>query len=171
MEKGNKWELIKDIVKRPATHEVRNSYGAWYYYRKFKCPYGQKISYQDFSAILKLMNTKLAEQLIETGDVVFPNEMGGLYVRVSERKLRLEDGKIKGLAVSWAQTISLWLSDEEARENKTLVREENRTLAKVHFRRARARFLHKSIYTLTVCRRIRVSIYNRIHEGHKYIFK
>lgn len=159
-------------MRRPPHNKVRNSYGAEDFYRDFRktCPRGKKISYRDYISIIKLMNSKIVDELVEIGDITFPQDMGGLYVRIANRKLRLEKGRVKGLAVDWASTISLWLSDSEAREAKTIVRREERTLAKVLFRRTKALFTYKTIYSFDVYRRTKVRIYNRIHEGHKYIY-
>lgn len=172
-ETENKWEQTKPLMKRASQFKVRNSYGAEDFYRDFRktCPRGKKISYQEYVSIIKLMNSKIVDELVETGDVVFPQDMGGLYIKIAERKLRLENGRVKGLAVDWASTVSLWLSDPEAREAKTIVRREERTLARVLFRRTRALFQYKTIFSFDIYRRTKVRIYDRIHEGHKYIFK
>lgn len=173
MEKKTRWAQIREGVKKASKHEIRNSYKIRDFYRDFvkTCPRGNKISCKDYSSIIKLMNSKIIDELIEVGDVVFPQEMGGLYIKVTERKLRLVNGKIRGLNIDWSATAALWMVDEEARLAKTVVRDEKRILASVNYRRARAIFPFRSIYALRISRRHMARIYNRIHGGHNYIFK
>ena len=73
--------------------------------------------------------------------------MGGLELRKVERDIEFKDGKLViKLPVNWDATLKLWYQDEDAYNNKTLVRFEDREVFIIYYNKWSATYNNKSYY-------------------------
>lgn len=106
--------------------------------------------------------------LIEGHDITLPNKMGRLEVRKYESTIKITDKGIKtNLPIDWDRTLKLWEEDEEAHQNKTLVKMEEKEIFKIWYNRIRANYTNKTYYRFNVNRALKIKLKERIKE-HKF---
>lgn len=162
-------EFIKDIkkVKKERHHKVNNSYGskdAFHYYRKIK-PNDSKYVLTDceYLRIIRLINNRLRDYLIEGKDVLLPEKMGRLELRKRINKIKFVNGKLKtNLPVDWNATLKLWYSNPSSKNKKQLVRQENTNTFSVFYNRNKANYNNKSFYEFTTNREIKLGLKKNI---------
>lgn len=155
-------------------HKIKNSLGvqkAFLWCRK-NCDFSQKLVEKDFYKILRTVNKLLAQEILEGRDVVFPQRMGQLEPRRYETYVKFVDGKLKTTrGVNWKATLELWRTDNEAREDKILVRNEDNTAYKIFYNRARANYNNKSLIQFKPNRELTAELNKRGKEGLVDAFK
>ena len=149
-------------LQNTRTHKVTNSlgsYDAYKYIRKNKWfNIGRPLTEHEFYQIIRRINNYLAEELINGNDVIFPNRMGKLELR-KRNSLPVIDknGNLKvTYAIDWDSTLKLWYEDEEAFNNKTLVRLPERNIFRIKYKKNTANYNNKSLKELKVNRNIKV---------------
>lgn len=157
-------------VGQPHIFKVTNSNGnkeAWRWLKKNKwLDLGQPITEKEFGIIIKTINQHLQDQLIQGKDINLPHRMGRIEIRKFEAKLDFKDGKIvTNLPVDWDRTLKLWYEDEYAKENKTLIRQENRTRFGVHYDKTKANYNNKIFYQFIPNRSVKIGLKNNIING------
>ena len=165
-------EFKKSVRKVSETrkHKVNNSWGvydAYKYIRKNKWFYiGKNVSQKDFYAIVRGVNQILAEAISEGTMVTLPEHMGTLQVRKRPVKSFIKNGKlITNRGIDWNRTIELWAQDEEAKENKTLIRHENNEVFRVWYKKWDARYKNKSFYEFLTNRALKNKISSKARKG------
>lgn len=118
--------------------------------------------------IVRSINYKIADLLVEGHPIIFPKRLGGLEVRKYKPTTKIDGktGKIRSsLAVNWNATFKLWAEDEECRKNKTIVRIETDYIYKFYFNQCKAKFNNKEYYTFKVNQRVRKLLKNKADNG------
>ncbi len=130
----------------------------------------------DSKTYVKIVNgfiQHLVERLFITGGVMFPQRLGNLSVIGKKVKVKIEDGKIVGLAPDWQNTKKLWARDPEARENKQLVYHFNEHTNSIRYRffwsKARALMANKTLFTLKMTRTNKRKLAKLIKSGKEYL--
>lgn len=171
-------EFIKEIkkVKGKRKHNVNNSYGtksAFFYYRKIR-PQEHKYVLTDleYMHIIRAINNRLRDFLIEGKDIHLPEKMGQLEVRKRQNSISFKDGKMHTtLPVNWEATLKLWHEDPECYATRTLVREEDRETFKVYYNKNKANYNNKSFYQFSTNREIKIGLKNNIKLNKLDAFK
>jgi len=93
--------------------------------------------------------------------------MGKLQLKKEQRGVIInKDGTMKvTYPVDWKATLKLWFEDEEAREQKLLIRMNSKCVYKVHFDKWDATFNNKIFYDFTLNRYIKQGLKNNINNG------
>ena len=158
-------------LQNTRTHKVTNSlgsYDAYKYIRKNKWfNIGRPLTEHEFYQIIRRINNYLAEELINGNDVIFPNRMGKLELR-KRNSLPIIDknGNLKvTYAIDWDNTLKLWYEDEEAFNNKTLVRLPERNIFRIKYNKNTANYNNKSFMELQVNRNIKVRLKQKIKNN------
>ena len=153
------------------THKITNSlgvYDAYKYIRKNKWfNIGRPLTEHEFYQIIRRINNYLAEELINGNDVIFPNRMGKLELR-KRNSLPIIDknGNLKvTYAIDWDNTLKLWYEDEEALNNKTLVRLPERNIFRIKYNKNTANYNNKSFMEFQVNRNIKVRLKQKIKNN------
>jgi len=117
---------------------------AYKYFMKNK-PDGYYMSLNDFSNIISRANSYLGDMFVRDGTIDLP-----FYI--VEPKI-MPDGSIKYTApIDWAATNVLWRQDEEAREQKTLIRRIADRYFKVCYDPRFSNIKNRSIWQMRVSR-------------------
>lgn len=161
-------EIKKANTKKQA--KIRNSWGiydAYKHIRKNKWyNIGRPLKEHEFYSIIREVNKLLAEDIANGKTVVFPFRMGKLELRKYECGVKLVDGKLKiGYPINWEDTIRLWFEDEEAKKNKTLLRNEEKYTYRVKYCKYDANYENKSFYQFALNRFIKIALKDNIHNG------
>ena len=92
--------------------------------------------------------------------------MGKLELRKFQKGVSLVDGKLKiTYPINWEDTLKLWFEDEEAKKNKTLVRNECDFVYHVRYDKYDATYENKSFYQFTLNRFIKIKLKDKILKG------
>lgn len=133
--------LLAEIQKLHSTkkHYIKNSFGIKLIFQELRRrKFYNKLTVTDsqFYAIIKEVNTLLAEQLCKGLIVKLPYGLGQLETFKINTTVKFENNKlVTNKPVDWKKTLDLWLSDEECYRNKTLIRREIKALIKLHWNR------------------------------------
>ena len=170
----NSYKDFKSVIQglqNTRTHKVTNSlgsYDAYKYIRKNKWfNIGRPLTEHEFYQIIRRINNYLAEELINGNDVIFPNRMGKLELR-KRNALPIIDknGNLKvTYAIDWDNTLKLWYEDEEAFNNKTLVRLPERNIFRIKYNKNTANYNNKSFMEFQVNRNIKVRLKQKIKNN------
>lgn len=164
-----KYKILKRDQSRK--HEVKNSWGvydAYKYYRKIR-PKESKYVLKDvqFFSIVRKINNYLQDNIARGEDIVFPQRMGRLEIRKSDKTFNIKDGKVTNyLPIDWNSTLELWGTDEECFKNKTLVKYNNKELYIIHYNRSKAEYTNKSFYVFKPNRELKIKLHKNIEEGN-----
>ena len=152
------------------SHKVSGSlgvYDAYKWIRKNKwLNIGSPISEHDFYSIIRGINNCLANELIKGTDINLPHRLGRLEVRKNVARYTMKDDKVKtNLPVDWDATLKLWYEDQEAYDDKTLVKQEEKEIFKVVYNKSKAEYTNKSFYQFDLNRDIKRRLKQQIREG------
>ena len=158
-------------LQNTRTHKITNSlgvYDAYKYLRKNKWfDIGRPLTEHEFYQIIRRINNYLADELVNGNDIIFPNRMGKLELR-KRNSLPIIDkkGNIKvTYAIDWDNTLKLWYEDEEAFNNKTLVKIPERNIFRVKYNKDTANYENKSFMEFQVNRNIKTRLKQKIKNN------
>lgn len=172
MEERSFTEFVTERIKRRGKKKMKvtNSFGVYDAYKKMRknnwYGLGKSVTEKDFYAIIRGVNNLLAQELINGREVVLPMRMGKLELRKKERGVSIVNGKLRiGYPVDWGETLRLWFEDEEARNNKTVLRDESPMGYKVRYDKFKANYINQSYYQFTLNRKIKEGLKENIKNG------
>lgn len=154
---------LKADKKRKTKYKINNSYGTQHIYRycitNKLIPH--KLPYKTFSHIIKTIHESFIEDVLNNRQVIFPNSMGGLVMYKKLQKKAYDK-----LPVDWDRTLRLWYEDEEAEQQKILVRYENKYLYKIQYLYDKASdHKNSSYYWFNVSRTFKKKLIDRINDN------
>ena len=165
------FKLAIQGLQNTRTHKITNSlgvYNAYKYIRKNKWfNIGRPLTEHEFYQIIRRVNNYLAEELVNGNDITFPNRMGKLELR-KRNSLPVIDknGSLKvTYAIDWDSTLKLWYDDEEAFNNKTLVRIPERSIFRVKYNKDAANYENKSFMEFQINRDIKTRLKQKIKNN------
>lgn len=173
------YEEFKSEVQHlssPRKHKVTNSigvYSAYKWIRKNKwLNIGRPLTEHEFYSIIRKVNDYLADSFLHGNDIKLPHRMGRIELRKYDVRVSFDGEKVKtNLPIDWDRTLKLWYEDEEAYENKTLVKVEEKEIFKVYYNRQLANYNNQSFYEFNVNRELKKRLKQRIKEGKLDAFK
>ena len=158
-------------LQNTRTHKITNSlgvYDAYKYIRKNKWfNIDRSLTEHEFYQIIRRINNYLAEELINGNDIIFPNRMGKLELRKRNSLPVIDNnGNLKvTYAIDWDNTLKLWYEDEEAFNNKTLVKIPERNIFRVKYNKDTANYENKSFMEFQVNRDIKTRLKQKIKNN------
>lgn len=149
--------------------------GSWGIYDAYKLcrknhwfDIGRPVTEKEFYAIVRGVNRHIADNIANGETIRFPEGMGMLELTKFKCGARLVEGKLKvTYPVDWSETLKLWYNDEEARQNKTLLRNENPWAYQVKYRTLgkNADYENKVFYQFTLNSFIKKALSRNIKQG------
>lgn len=178
-EEHKKWKEFRTSVchlNEHRTHKVSGSlgvYDAYKFLRKRKwLNIGRPLTEHEFYSIIRKVNDYLADSFLHGNDIKLPHRMGRIELRKYDARVSFDGEKVKtNLPIDWDRTLKLWYEDEEAYENKTLVKMEEKEIFKVYYNRQLADYNNQSFYEFNVNRELKKRLKQRIKEGKIDAFK
>ena len=178
-EEYKKWKEFRTSVchlNEYRTHKVSGSlgvYDAYKFLRKRKwLNIGRPLTEHEFYSIIRKVNDYLADSFLHGNDIKLPHRMGRIELRKYDVRVSFDGEKVKtNLPIDWDRTLKLWYEDEEAYENKTLVKVEEKEIFKVYYNRQLADYNNQSFYEFNVNRELKKRLKQRIKEGKLDAFK
>lgn len=160
--------MIEDIknVSKPRSHKIKNSLGLTQAFKFYSKTQVNPLNNQQYSKIIRLVNLKLQDYIINGNIFKMPCRMGELYLTKNNTHVYKKDGKIRTTyPIDWKQTLELWDTDDEARTNKTLIRNVVNEVYKVHYNKKKANYKNQTVYNFKVNRDFKIKIKNSVLEG------
>lgn len=178
-EEYKKWKEFRTSVCHLNEHRTRKVsgslgvYDAYKYIRKNKWfDIGRPLTEHEFYSIIRKVNDYLADSFLHGNDIKLPHRMGRIELRKYDVRVSFDGEKVKtNLPIDWDRTLKLWYEDEEAYENKTLVKVEEKEIFKVYYNRQLADYNNQSFYEFNVNRELKKRLKQRIKEGKLDAFK
>lgn len=167
-------EFIKNVKKVSGNriHKVTNSLGVkdcFNHYRKNR-PREKKfvVSEKDYFRIIRTLNAEIATQLSKGYEVKLPYRVGSLLVEKFEISPRLdENGKLVFRApIDWDATLKLWYESPEDKENKTLLKIEQREICKVVYNKKNVTYTNNSFVMFSPTRELKRKIKKELTYGY-----
>lgn len=165
-------EFIQKLkkVSDKRNHKVSNSYGVrdgFNYYRKIR-PKDSKYVLEDieYYKIIRTINNKIKDKILEGKDIVLPQRMGKLELRKTQKGVRFSDGKlVNTYPINWDKTLKLWYEDEDAYNRKVLVRDESREVFKLRYDKYNATYNNKAFYQFSTNRDLKIKLKEKIQNN------
>lgn len=154
----------------PKNVKVKNSWGIYDAYKYIRkngwYNIGRPLKEHEFYSIIRSINNLLAEELKKGNTVVFPCRMGSLELRKRNAGVSIIDGKLKNTyPIDWDSTVKLWYEDAEARENKTLLRNETKEVYSIKYNKFKVNYKNKTFYEFQINRFIKRALKDSIIKG------
>lgn len=144
-------------------------------YEHYKTLTDKPVKYSLYSRIIKDFMKFLVSQLLETGKILLPEKLGFIHILGITSKVKVEDGKIKGLAPDWKSTKELWSVDEEAKKAKTIIYHFNEQTNGVRYcvkwDRKRVIVSNKFLYDFKLARKVKRDLSQMIQNKKEYYIK
>ena len=129
---------------------------------------GRPVTEKEFYAVVRGVNKLIAENIANGETVKFPERMGMLELTKHKCGAKLVEGKLKiNYPVDWSETLKLWFNDEEARKDKTILRNETPYVYHIKYRvnGEHANYENKMFYQFTLNTFIKEAISRNIKKG------
>lgn len=168
--------MVRTHVKPPHPEKkpIRNSWGVYDYYKYYRKirPKGRDWALKEgeYYAIIREVNQRISQNLIEGEELVLPERMGKLRPMIKRYRTYVKDGKIYCTKpVDWERTFALWEEHPEEKEKRTIVYVDKEETGFVFYDRRRALYRNRIFYHIRpmtcvmdgICRNIR----NRTFRG------
>ena len=150
--------------------KVSGSYGVYDVYKKLRKTgwpgIGKHVDSKDFYAIIRGINSILAEEIAKGTTIYFPAKMGRLELRKYQKGVSFVNGKLHNTyPVDWKRTFELWYEDPEAKEKKIVIRDEQPWVYHVKYCKFRATYENKTFYQFVVNTFIKDNLRDNIVKG------
>jgi len=157
--------------KKGKNFKVQNSFGVFRAYKVLKKNHwyniGRPLKEKEFFRIIRGINDLLAENIVNGIPVKFPEKMGELELMKEKRGVSFVDGKLKNTyPIDWDKTLRLWYEDPEAYQQRILVRNEQKEVFIVRYKKNRvACYENKTFYQFVLNRFIKKALKENIQNG------
>lgn len=150
-------------------HKIHSHFGANEFYRYYRQNNG-KVTRSEFGSILKSINLKLAEKILEGYSFKLPSRMGIISITKRKEYIGFKDGKaITNRPIDFKSTIELWNTNPQAKEDGKLIRflnkHTNGWIYKISYNKYYANYKNKSVYALQANRQIKRQLAKNIFNG------
>lgn len=154
---------------------MRNFYNTRDSYIIYKSVSKDPLEVSKYVEITNLFMKFLSNKLLEKGNIIIPERLGNLSIIGKKIKVRIEEGKIKGLAPDWVKTKELWEEDPQAKLDKQLVYHFNENTNGIRYKyswsKNRVLVTNKTLYNLKMTRENKRTLSKLVTEGKEYLIK
>ena len=150
--------------------KIKNSFcmkNIWRWLKKNKwLDLGQSITELQMGTIVKRINAYYQSRLLGGYRVTFPYHMGDIQLIKYDVKPYYKNGKLViPYAIDWLKTMQLWYENEESRNNKELIRQENKTIYRPYYSKRRAIYNNKVFMEFDFSRAVKKKINEIVKQG------
>lgn len=166
----NSAEAVQQIRSK-RTIKITNSYGTRDYYYYYKTKRKSKLKETTFRKIFTAVITEIAnEYLFQYLRVKLPYQMGELFVIKKQAKVTLQaDGTYKSTRkVNWAATLKLWSEDQEAFDQRIMVRSETSCIHILLYWAMHRSYKKHTLFKLQINRTLNAMIHERMTNNNNY---
>lgn len=164
--------FMSDIkkVKSPRKHKIKNSLGVLSCYKWIKdnkIDLRLKLTSKQFSTIIRAVNKEIGKSLLNGDNIDLPYRMGTLELRKNITKIFFnnQDGLINTNPIDWYNTLKLWYEDKESKENKKVIKMEEKEIFRLHYNKLKANFKNKSYFFIKFNRELKLKLKEVVKQG------
>lgn len=118
-----------------------------------------------FNKIIRGMNLIILNKLLSGHSVKLPHRMGSLEIIKVNKGAKYKNGKLViTYPINWGETLKLWYNDEEARQNKLLIRFQNKEVFKVIYNKRKANYNNKIFMEFLPSRMFKIKIKDKANN-------
>ena len=144
------------IKKRGTTEARKSSYDSYDYFSFYR-KNGGRLTRKQYVYVINQMNKIFADELAMGKDLILPYSLGVLRHRKKKRGLYFEDGKLKNnYKVDWGATKKLWREDEQAYNDKVLIKNQYEYSFRVEWVKGQHRIKNLSAYKFIPTRSLKL---------------
>ena len=164
---------FKKNIKRVTSkrlHKVRNSIGVYDIYKHirknkwYNIP--RPLKEGEFYKIIRSVNQYLGKALSEGREIKLPHRLGKIELRKAPVRMSIVNNKlVTNLPIDWDATLKLWYKDEEAYNNRMLVRCEPKEVFKIFYNKYGAEYTNMSLFEFKPNRELSKQVSNNIKDG------
>lgn len=150
-------------VKNKRKAKIKNSYGSEDYQIYYKRKYNTKIKLSLFSSIFRdCIKQLIDDYLMQYLAVRLPSKLGEVHIEkyFFKPQKNKKGNWIKLGYPNWSKTLDLWEHDEEAKQNKIIVKEELPCFHRIVYETKRWDFYNHQFFKLKAPRKL----YQRMHQ-------
>lgn len=128
---------------------------------------GKPLKESEFYSIIRNINDLLAENFTNGNEIYFPQGMGKLELRKIEKGVFFNNkGKlVNTYPIDWDATLKLWYNNDEAKDNKVLVRRATKYDYKIHYNKHNAHYKNQIYYDFVPNRFMQRALKENIIKG------
>lgn len=158
-------------AKCPRKSKIKNSYGVldgYLYYREKKKQKNEAYLKKGiYFKITRMVNNILREKFSNGEiEIVFPAKLGVLELRKTQIKKKIVNGKLVTNAfIDWNKTLELWYEDEEAFNNRTLVKHYSNARFSIYYNKQKAEYIGKSYFDFNANRELKNMLKKNINDN------
>lgn len=156
---------FRRAVRGPQTpkQQVRNSWGVYDYYKYYRKTKPKEKQYilteSQYFSIIRRINQKLVEQLLNAEPVELPMFMGTLEAFRKPFTTKLKNGKgVTTKPIDWDKTLKLWYEDPESYKRKSLIYVDDEDRVVIVYDISKARYANKTFYQFRAVKAVRESL-------------
>lgn len=165
-------EFRNRILKRngPKVFKISNSFGTYDIYKKIRknkwYDIGRPLKEKEYYDIIRLINTYLAQELMNGNDIKFPFKLGTVEFRMKKVIVKYNNDKLVNTnPINWDKTLELWFNDPEAHKEKILVREDRKENYFFRYNTLNADYINKCFFDFYINRDIVNTTRAKAKEG------
>lgn len=144
-------------------------------YKKYLETTDNPVDIKTYLLINGLYNKFLINKALDGNEVTLPSKLGTLSIIGRKPNIRMEEGKVVGLAPDWVKTKQLWNSNPEAKKRKQLLYHTNAETEGVRYKwnwsKKNVLVENKTLYALRLTRDNKRAVHKLIKEGKHYVIK
>lgn len=167
------YKEFSEVVQKKRTKKsmkVKNSWGVYDAYKLIRkngwYNIGRPLKEHEFYSVIRSVNKLLAHELSNGNTIRFPHGMGKLEIRKLKVGVKMVNGKVKNTyPINWEKTLKLWYEDEEARNNKILLRAEIPNFYFVKYNKHDAHYVNQCFYEFVLNRFIQRAVAGKVFKG------
>lgn len=166
-------EFRKSLIKNRSPKKGGRGFVGRDYYRHYRntrtIPY--KMDILLFNSILARANQELANMLLKYSVVQLPLGLGELVLKSYKPTLEYIDNKlINKLPIDWNETIKLWHTDQEAFENKTILRLDTTKQFSLKYLKHKSKYKNRCFYHFSFNRKLKKEVVKLAKVGELQTF-
>lgn len=151
-------------------HRISGSVGVYDIYKKLRknkwMGLPRPLTEHEFYTIIRSVNKLLGQEILEGRDINLPCRMGRIELRKHQTGVKIVNGKLKtNLPVNWKETIKLWYEDNEAFNNKTVIRHNNKEVFRAYYNTYHANYNNKSFFQFILNRDLKRALTDKIKNN------
>lgn len=157
------------MTNKRGVNKIPVHFGVSDYFKYYQKNNSYKLSRKVYCDILSSLNYAVTQDVLNNVEFNMPARMGSLSIRKDKRDIKIVDGKvINNAPVDWQKTLKLWSIDEEAKQNKLLIKHSNMQtngfVFRIFYRKWSANYKNKFLYKFSAARPFKRTITEKIND-------
>ena len=169
--------MMQQMIPKRSEGKIAPGYGIPDYYKYYKENYKNPVDSKKYNKVISEVHKAVVDAVLNKNlEYYFKFMSFSLVVRKTKKVPKIKDGKlVNTMPINYKETLELWRSNPEAKENKVLIRHLNYHTSRYVFRikllkAGHQYYMNKIYYRFKACRAFQRSLAQRINDENKDTF-